>query len=167
MSFIRPEARAAIWRWREVLVGVVALCVGLWWIAGPGRLMGWLGGAAVLAGVAMIWTGLPLGRFRGASGGLGHVEVIEGRITYFGPLTGGAADRGDITEIRLFRAAKPAHWQIISGSETLSIPVNASGTDALFDAFVALPGLESMALVDALNSPSRAPYEQVWRREGA
>ena len=28
MNFIRPEARAAMWRWREVLVGLPVLLLG-------------------------------------------------------------------------------------------------------------------------------------------
>ena len=30
MSFIRPEARAALWRWREVLAGAGVGALGIW-----------------------------------------------------------------------------------------------------------------------------------------
>ena len=36
MSFLRPEAKAELWRWREVLGGIAVALIGLWLVAGPG-----------------------------------------------------------------------------------------------------------------------------------
>lgn len=167
MSFIRPDAQAALWRWREVLTGAGAILLGLWLALGPGLLMGWLGLALVLGGAALAIAGWQRGRFRGASGGLGHVEISEGRITYFGPLTGGAADLGDIDELRLVRRSMPMHWQIVAGAETLWIPVNASGADALFDAFVTLPGFATERMLAALNATESRQDTLLWQRRPA
>ena len=45
MSFVRPEARASIWRWRETLMGTAILALGLWWMLGTPGLLQWIGGA--------------------------------------------------------------------------------------------------------------------------
>ena len=58
MSFIRPEARAALWRAREALAGLAIGLLGLSWALGPGGLLGWLGWGLILAGVALIVIGL-------------------------------------------------------------------------------------------------------------
>jgi hypothetical protein len=44
MSFIRPELRAAILRWREALIGAAVLLLGVYWVLGvrPG-LLTWIG----------------------------------------------------------------------------------------------------------------------------
>ena len=87
--FFRPEAKAALWRWREVLAAAALVLVGLWWIMGPGRLLALPGWALVLAGVALCVVGVQRARFRGPGDGPGAVQVDEGQIAYFGPLTGG------------------------------------------------------------------------------
>ena len=56
MSFIRPEATATLWRWREVLVGAALAVLALWWLAGPQGLLGMIApvllvGAGALGGV--------------------------------------------------------------------------------------------------------------------
>ena len=38
MSFLRPEAKAELWRWREVLGGIAVALIELWLVAGPGLL---------------------------------------------------------------------------------------------------------------------------------
>lgn len=86
MSFVRPEARAALWRWREVLVGLVVAAIGLWWALAAHGLVQWVGGAVLLTGLALILLGIQRGRFRTGTGGPGVVRVDEGLITYFGPL---------------------------------------------------------------------------------
>ena len=54
MSFIRPEAREEIWRWREALVGLGATLIGAW-IATSGRgLVAILGMIMVVAGEVVL-----------------------------------------------------------------------------------------------------------------
>ncbi len=156
MSFIRPEAAQSLARWREVLIGAGVLALGAWWALGFIGILSWVGWALLPIGAALGFIGLQRARFRGATGGPGLVQVDEGRITYFGPLTGGTADLSDLTRLTLDRAARPAHWGLHQpGQPALMIPTTAEGADALFDAFTRLPGLRTQKMLTALSSPGR------------
>lgn len=164
MSFIRPEARTAIWRWRELFVGGGVFALGLYWIIGPGLLLGWVGWALVLAGVALCVIGFQRARFRAGSGGPGVVQVDEGQITYYGPLNGGAVATADLERLALDPTADPAHWVLDQpGQAALFIPVNAEGADALFDVFSALPGLKTERMLAELHGGSVHPVV-IWER---
>ncbi|MBU2963260.1 hypothetical protein KO516_21015 [Citreicella sp. C3M06] len=154
---IRPEARAAFARWSEALWGCGVLALGLYWaFFTGGGLLHWLGYAVALAGGLLLLAGIQRGRFRTGSGGPGIVRVIEGRITYMGPLTGGVADLDALTRLELDPSGKPAHWMLHqAGQPTLAIPVNATGGEVLFDAFSALPGLQTERMLSVLNGTSR------------
>ncbi|MCA0871792.1 hypothetical protein LCL97_13220 [Seohaeicola saemankumensis] len=164
MSFIRPEAKAALWRWREVIAGVALAVLGASWVTGPGGLLGWVGLALVAAGTALVVIGIQRARFRRTIGGPGIVQVDEGQITYFGPLTGGAAAVADLQSLALDPTAKPAHWVLVRrGEPPLTIPVNAEGSDALFDAFASLPGLRVQRMLAELNGNTPHPVV-IWER---
>lgn len=162
-SFIRPEARATLWRWREVLAGAGLLIVGVWWIIGPGQLMGVVGIFAACIGIALCFLGTQRGRFRGASGGLGSVDVDEGQVTYFGPMTGGAVALRDMTELALLRTGITAHWRLTSAQGVVFIPVDADGADALFDAFATLQGLRTEHMLSVLHQ-SGAHDTVIWSK---
>jgi hypothetical protein len=154
MSFVRPEASAKLARWREALIGLACLALGAWWAFHLGGLMTWIGGAVMLGGAALIAIGVQRGRFRTGGGGPGVVQIDEGQITYFGPLTGGAVDLADLVRLEYDPAGHPAHWRLSQpGQPPLSIPVTAEGADALFDAFSALPGLRTERMLAAMKSP--------------
>ena len=164
MNFIRPEARTAIWRWREVLIGATVAALGLYWVLGPGLLLGWVGWVLIFAGLALGVVGLQRARFRAGSDGPGVVTVDEGQIAYFGPLTGGAVAVSEIERLTLDPTAKPAHWALDQpGQPTLFIPVNATGAEALFDMFAALPGLKTERMLWALKG-QRAHPVVIWER---
>jgi len=164
MSFVRPEATAALWRWREVLVGGALAVLGLWWLAGPGGLLGLLAPVLLVAAGALIVVGLQRGRFRGAGGGLGTVQVDEGQVTYFGPLSGGAISMREMQRLMLDGAQRPAHWRLEQyGHPAVMIPVDAEGADALFDAFAALPGLKTEHMLAQLRAAPAAPVV-IWER---
>lgn len=165
MSFIRPEARATLWRWREVLAGVALTPVGAWWSFG---VTGWLGNAVgfVVLGMAMLllFLGIQRGRFREDSDGPGVVQVVEGRVAYFGPLTGGAVDMAELTRLSLDARNTPATWVLSQpGVDPLYIPVSAKGTEALFDAFAALPGLRTEYMLRVLNDGA-ARETVIWQK---
>lgn len=144
MSFIRPDARAALWRWREVLTGAGLACLGLWWTLGLSGILHWLGYAVLMVAGAMTIMGVQRARFRHGGGGPGVVRVDEGQVAYFGPLTGGVVAIRDLDSLTLDPSGHPAHWVLSqSGAPDLHIPVNAEGAEALFDAFAALPGLRT------------------------
>ncbi|MCU9838690.1 hypothetical protein OEZ49_13000 [Ruegeria sp. WL0004] len=164
MSFIRPEARAALWRWREVLAGIAIALVGLSWITGPGGLLGWVGWPTLLAGTGLTVVGLQRARFRTGSGGPGVVTLDEGEITYMGPLTGGSVAAADIERLTLDPALMPAHWVLERpGQPPLLIPVNAEGAEALFDVFASLPGLRTERMLAELNGAPRHAVV-IWER---
>ena len=166
MSFIRPQARATLWRWREMLAGLGLLAVGLWWVFGTTGLVPWLGGALGLTGVALIAVGLQRARFRGGAGGPGVVQVDEGRVAYFGPLTGGVVALSEICELSLDRGARPPHWRLSQpGQADLVVPLNAEGAEALFDVFASLPGLRTERMLSEMRRPDPGRVV-IWQKPG-
>jgi hypothetical protein len=167
MPFFRPEATAHINRWREALLGGGLFGLGLWWVLGPGRLLTLPAVALMVAGAALIWIGVQRARFRSAGDGPGAVDVDEGQIVYFGPLTGGAVALREISRLTLDRSQHPAHWRLDQpGLDPVMIPVNAAGAEMLFDAFATLPGLKTERMLAALQSGSRHPIV-IWQRDSA
>lgn len=162
---IRPEAKAQLMRWREVLAGCFCAGLGLWWLIGPGHLLMLPAVGLLFAGSALIWVGVQRARFRAAGQGPGSVRVDEGQITYFGPLTGGAVALRELTHLTLDKSLFPAHWRLLQpGSTELLIPVNAEGADALFDAFATLPGLRTERMLNALQG-SDTHAIVIWQRD--
>ncbi|WP_371060550.1 hypothetical protein [Rhodosalinus sp. 5P4] len=165
---IRPEVGDALGRWREALAGAALAALGLWAaLAGLG-LLAWLGWMAVATGLALLFAGIQRGRFRRPGGGPGVVEVVEGRIAYFGPVSGGVVALSELSQLRLDPSEDPPSWVLVQpGQPPLSIPVTAAGADALFDAFAALPGIRTGHLVDALRGGGAAHPVVVWEHPAA
>lgn len=164
MTFFRPEAKAAVWRWREAITGAIVTLAGLWLISGPGFLLAVPGYGFLFGGIVLIWLGIQRGRFRGPDGGAGAVQVDEGQVTYFGPLTGGTVALREMESLTLEGAMFPAHWRLAQkGQPPLLIPINAAGADALFDAFATLPGLRTERMLSTLRTnPHQAVV--IWQR---
>ncbi|PJF08380.1 hypothetical protein [Pseudorhodobacter sp. MZDSW-24AT] len=173
---IRPEAQAALWRWREVGVGMAVLALGLWLMRLGGYLLLPLGATVALAGLALgvlAWRRL---QFVTAGAAPGVVQLDEGQISYMGPQVGGFVSLRDLVELRLISLRGRRLWRLKQADgQALLIPVEAAGAEALFDAFSSLPGLSSAALVAALapvpGSDSRAlmaggENRVIWRRAG-
>lgn len=164
MSFIRPEAQAALWRWRDVLAGLAALALGAWLALGAGGLLAWFGVPLTAGGGALVVIGLQRARFRAGAGGPGMVQVDEGQIAYFGPLEGGVVAASELERLTLDPAQHPPTWVLDRpGQPPLHIPVNAEGAEALFDAFAALPGLRTERMLAELNGRARHPVV-IWER---
>lgn len=159
-EFMRPEARASLWRWREVILAIGVTCFGLWWVLGGFGVVRGIGVAITALGIALALAGVQRGRFRQAGDGPGVVRITERRLAYLGPLTGGTVDMNDVTRLELDPTAHPAaHWVISAiGGQRLEIPVNADGAEELFDVFGALPNLDTEAMLTVL---SRTPDARV------
>lgn len=153
MPLIRPEVRAAAWRGRECLTGLGIMVLGLWAAWDSFGLLMWLGYGAVIIGAMLALAGWQRMRLRPQTEGRGLIEVDEGRVTYWGPLDGGAVERDTLRSVVLDHRQFPATWTLSDSTGTiLHIPVNAGGQDALLDAFSALPGLSTQAILTAIEA---------------
>lgn len=157
MSFIRPEAQATLWRWREVFAATALAVGGLWLGALGGYLLVPLGAALTVLALGfglLAWRRL---RFAQAGEAPGVVELDEGQISYFGPSFGGAVALREMVELRLITMAGRRLWRLKQkDGQTLLIPVEATGAERLFDAFSALPGMDTGALVAAVDPQAKA-----------
>lgn len=165
-EFLRPEVRAILWRWREVLIAGVVLALGLWWIFTGVGINRWLGYIFAAIGIGWAVAGAQRARFRQGGDGPGVVQVRERRLAYFGPLDGGVIDVEDLTRLEIDPSSKPEPSWILTGigGQRIAIPVNAAGAEALFDVFASLPDIKTTAVLDVL---SRTPDARVtvWRKD--
>ncbi|MCK8483227.1 hypothetical protein MUY21_04180 [Aliiroseovarius sp. S2029] len=164
MSFVRPEAGEALARYREAMVGVAVILLGLWWAIGSLGLIKWIGLTVVAFGIAILWSGLRHARIRAGHGGVGVVQVDERQITYLAPVGGGFASLDDVGRIEIATdRAGLAVWRFRTGNEILFIPVRAEGAEALFDALTALSGANIDAAIRAANQPPNDTVV-IWQR---
>ena len=132
MSLIRPEAQAALWRWREVILGLGVVLLALWWGTTAFGFLRWVAGALGMAGGMLMIVGAQRGRFRLGADGFGVVQVIEGQIRYFGPVMGGAISMSELDFIELDRRQALPFWVLSQpGMDAVKIPIDAKGAEAL------------------------------------
>lgn len=151
-DFLRPEVQQALKRWHEALIGAAVALFGLWMVTGGIGITVWVGAAVIIGGLAFGLTGIQRGRFRQAGQGAGVVQIVEGQVSYFGPFTGGSIPISDLDLIELTPGSGDAAFWVLSalGHDTLRIPANAKGSDALFDVFAALPGIQTERMLREL-----------------
>jgi hypothetical protein len=177
MSLFRPEALARLRSLRDPAFGLALAAFGVWTAVQGGWLLPPTGAALALFGLGWAILGLRRLRFAAVTGAPGLVEVDEGRITYLGPTLGGSVGLPDLVEIRLLTLRGRRVWRLKQADgQVLLVPLDATGAEALFDTFAALPGLTSAALVAALDAPTaqgpalvsatRPEDRLVWRRPG-
>ncbi|ABD56827.1 hypothetical protein [Jannaschia sp. CCS1] len=165
-GFFRPEAKAALVRWREVLVAAIIIAVGVWIAAKPaGMIVTGFGYVLIGLGAVAMVPAVRRARFITGGQGPGVVQIDEGRILFMGPETGGAMALDDLSilSVRRTRDGKSA-WVLADTTQLLVIPVDASGADALFDAFAALPGLHVDKLIAAVQSRTQGST-RLWARD--
>lgn len=173
---IRPEALAALRRWREVILATSLALIGLWLATGHGALLP--GAGLVLIALAAAWALSAWRRLRFAQdiAAPGFVEVVEGEVRYFGPTFGGAVSLDDLTEIRLLTLRGRRMWRLKQADgQALLVPVDAAGAEALYDGFTSLPGLDMGAVLAALTPAQGEPgliaadhpeMALIWHRKG-
>ena len=163
-GFLRPQAAATLRRWREVLAALAVAALGLWIAASPGPVVQGFGYVLALVAVLALIPAIRRARFAPGGQGPGVVQVVEGRILYMGPVTGGAVSLADLSALALRRDhAGHAAWILTEPGQLLVIPIDAAGAEALFDAFTTLPGLGANRLL-AARQGARIGEQTLWRR---
>ncbi len=164
MSLIRSDARKVLWRLREVLAGGALIALGLYWALGLIGILSLVGYAVLVLGVGLLALGLQRARFRTDDDGPGVVQVDEGQISYFGPLSGGVVALADLERLTLDQTSTPPHWVLDQdGQPPVYVPLNAAGAETLFDAYATLPGLRTERMLGELRRAT--PHAVViWER---
>lgn len=163
---IRPEIRAALARWQEVLTGGALALAGLWLFGRGGLFFQGLGAAIAAGGTGWAVQGLRRLRFRRPGQGAGVVDVLEGQISYLSPHPGrgGFVSIPEIAGIALLSRGGERAWRIAQAEgPAVLVPVDALGADRLFDIFAALPGMDMPGLIAALDAPGDAD-RLIWTR---
>lgn len=157
----RAEVWALVLRGQEVILATLLALFGLWLMILGGYILLPIGGAILALAVSMAVLALRRLRFSRPRGAIGMVEVDEAQIGYFGPTDGGFISLQDMVELRLLRVGGVDMWRLKqSDGQTLLIPVAATGAERLFDAFAALPNMNTADLV----APLAGDMRMIWRR---
>lgn len=170
MDFIRPELRAILWRWREVilLVGII-VCSTYMFIVGAG-LVRVITIGLIIIGLAFVYPAIRQARATSPVVSVGVVEITERRIRYMGPETGSEISANDLNMVQIeSRDEKDPNrdvtWifeDIYGGS--MAIPSGAQGARALLDAVSSLPGADLDAVVRAMGYPQRNLFT-IWKKQ--
>lgn len=151
---IRPELLERLRPWRETAAAAALALAGLW-IASLGGLV-FLPLGLALAAVGAVWGITAVRRMRFAQGvaAPGMVEVDEAQVGYLGPAFGGFVALPELVELRLLTMGGRRLWRLKqTDGQALLIPVDAAGAERLYDAFASLPGMDTAALLAALQGP--------------
>ena len=176
MQLIRPEVTDLIWRAREVIWAGLVVALGLWLIALGGYLLIPIGGVVGGVGLVLAVTAFRRMRFQQDVTAPGIVELDEAQVGYLGPELGGFLSLHELVELRILSLRGRRLWRLKQADgQALLIPVDAKGAERLYDAFAGLPGMDTAALVAALE-PSALPAAAaltlaaetrvIWRRAG-
>ncbi len=174
MSFLRPEVAAHFYRYREAIAASVIVAAGLWLMALGGYILLPLGVVIGGIGAVLTVTALRRARFSQTVSAPGIVELDEAQVGYLAPELGGFLSLDELVEIRLLILRGKRMWRLKqSDGQALLIPVDAAGADRLFDAFANLPGMDTAALVAALQTQSAsqgnlslaAETRVIWRKQ--
>ena len=164
-DFLRPEVRALAWRFRDTLIGLAVLLLGLFWGLRSYGILQWIGYGMIALGGIWAIAGVQRARFRQEGEGPGVVQIRERRLAYFGPLDGGVMDVEDLAKLEIDPSSHPDPSWVLTGihGQRIAIPINAAGAEALFDVFAGLPDIKTNTVLDVL---SRTPDARitVWSR---
>ena len=165
---MRPELRLTAYRWREALIGLALVVVGLWVAIGSrGNVIFGIGLVLAALGLIVCVTGAQRALLRRAGGGVGLVEIRERQLTYFSGTGGLAISLDDVRRIAIETRAADAvqsemDWLIdVVGQPTLRIPAAAEGAEAIFDALAGFPGADYAAVLRASGASAPARFE-IW-----
>lgn len=166
MSLIRPEARAAIWRWREVLLGALVTALGANWAFTGLGLLKWLGWVVLALGLALLSAALQRARVRPRSGGVGVVELDEAQLSYLMPQGGVLVPLALVKKIEIETARGGEMIWIFTDGEGkhAHIPAAAVGAERLLDALSHFPGARYGQVVAASAAKEKNRFV-IWQKE--
>lgn len=161
---MRPEIKEMLWRWREVGMALIVVCLFLWFATSSFGVMRWIGFGLVALSVILIIAAIQRARFSGKTDGRGVVDIDEGVVSYMLPFGGGQIEVENLTCVLLLPAdAGPAHWQLeATGQSALQIPLDAFGAEKLFDVFVSLKGIETERMLRQIKQTPDQPVV-IWQ----
>lgn len=165
MTLIRPEARAAMWRWREVLLGAAVTALGANWAFSAFGVMGWLGWPVLILGLVLLIAGLQRARVRPRAGGAGLVELDEAQLSYFLPEGGVIVPLSDVVRIEIVTAPPDALTWVFTDAtgRAARIPAAAVGAERLLDALAHFPGASYGRVIEA-SSERRVGAFVIWQK---
>jgi hypothetical protein len=170
VSLIRPDARAALWRWREVLAGALVTALGANWAFASYGLLGWVGWPVLALGLALLVAGLQRARVRPRSGGAGLVELDERQLSYFLPEGGVIVALSLVTRIEIETTGRREEGDDLtwiftdSAGQRARIPASAAGAERLLDALAQFPGAHYQKVI-AASAADKAQIFVIWQRD--
>jgi len=169
MSFIRPELRNQIQRWREIIFAAGVVAVGIWVFSAGGPLFGLIGGIIALAGLGLGIIGWRRLRLNFGEGGLGVVEVDERQISYLLSYGGFSLSISEITAIEIHTNSlgpfsPDLFWVFKSiGQHPQSIPGNAVGAAKIYDVLASFDNVNFDRAIAATKSTEASVF-QIWKK---
>ena len=167
MSFVRPEAISYFQNYRGFILSAMIFIAGAYILAssfGTNRIAG---GVILIIGLLVGHDAYRRFKFPDGRGGRGVLEVDERRVSY---LFGGietSISMDSLDRIELHRSVKGlVTWVFYGPDGMLSVPGDAEGTDGLFDALVALPGI-NYSQAEAAMQGTDPDIFLIWQRNRA
>ena len=148
---IQPGAQRFLATWWEVLAALALLGFGLFVALTSFGFVTWAGWIMAIVALPMLYQAVQRARFPKGRGGRGVVEVRERQISYFAPHGGGTLATEALIRVTIQTSARGnLIWQFdAEGGESLAIPGDAEGSQALFDALSPLKGVDYEAAAKA------------------
>ena len=167
MSFVRPEAISYFQNYRGFILSAMIVIAGVYILASSFGTTRIAGGVILIIGLLVGHDAYRRFKFPDGRGGRGVLEVDERRVSY---LFGGietSISMDSLDRIELHRSVKGLVTWIFYGPDgMLSVPGDAEGTDALFDALVALPGI-NYSQAEAAMQGTDPDIFLIWQRNRA
>jgi len=164
MTFIRPEIQAAYKTYRMFLFAGLAALFGMY-ILLTTRGFGYVaGGVIIVIAALLVHDAYRRLKFPHGADGPGVVDVTERQITYFSASGGGAISLDALQRVEAHRnTAGRLTWMFYAGVDMLAVPGDAQGSDTLFGALIALPGVD-LTQAEAESLDKGADVFLIWEK---
>jgi hypothetical protein len=185
MSFLRPEAKTTLLQWRDVILGLALVALGMWLGFGASGLVWIFAGAIVGIGAALAWTGWQRARIRRREGGRGVVELDERQLSFLDAGSGAVVALSDVTRIEIEITGTGTGSRTSSGTgiststdpgqddmfwiftrpgeSAARIPASAVGSDKMIDALAGFPGANYENVIKASGTTDAGLFV-IWQK---